>query len=111
MPARSATVSLAVLLFLNSCTRPANRSQDLLLVIEQLVVVIQDARRIVRRDRKRVDAGRRNGKAEVVADERGGARIVMAGRGHLALSTLGLEVPCRAIRIHEEAGLLGIPGE
>src|SRR5215212_9701527 len=73
--------------------------QDLLLVVDRAAAVGGDAGGVVGGHHQRIDIAARDGQPEVVADEGDGARVVMAGAGHLVDAVDGL------------AGLLGIPGE
>src|SRR6266576_6615543 len=76
----------------NSCARPADRPQHLLLVIECRAVVRFDAGPVVRRDRQRVDVSAGNRQPKVVADERPCTRVIMRRAGHLAKSAKRLQV-------------------
>src|SRR5215208_7533821 len=73
--------------------------QDLLLVVDRAAAISGDAGGVVGGHHQRIDVAAGDGQPEVVTDEGDGARVVVAGAGHLVDPVDGL------------AGLLGIPGE
>src|SRR5216683_4835264 len=91
---------------LDSGAGPVDDAQDLLLVVQHRTVIRQHPRRVMRGNGQGIDTACRDGQAEVVANEREPARIVVRGACHLAKAVQYLQVCGRSVRLDQQPGLL-----